>query len=604
MRRRNKTEVRKTLASLQDPTAVHPRPWASLALCALAFGLYAPSLFSGFVRDDYSQIVNNPQVQSWSYLPRLLTSHLWSHAGGEGSILFYRPLFSIWMLLVHSFGGLSPLVWHLSSILLNVGTTYLVFRVCMQLLKNEIAAALAAALFVVHPTHVDAVSWISASNELLFVIFSLGSILVLIAGSEGGALTRSRLLASTALYVGGLFAKETTVAILPFVVILAWVGFPEEEGWRPRLKNVLRIGSWYVGATVVYFIIRLSAMRRVGIEVGKHSWREVLYTSPSIAIFYLKKLILPTGLSGCYVNPLSSSPTMGMWLTVAAILVGAALVVWLAVRYSPMLGVAAALIVLPILPCLAGIRVYDQGDMTHDRYLYLPSLGLALLLGLFAKWAWSGSRIMKTAAMIMGVAWVGVLFSLTVVQQRFYKNDQAFYQRMLDINPSHALAYSFVGNMYLDEGRTEAAVEQFRRAHQLAPEDGKITLFLARGLVQAQQFSEAEVLLQELLQTPNLDSRRKTASLLSLANVETSLGKVAQAEPLLQQVEDRDSSFPGLHWARGVAYERTGRIAEAQAEYFKEFQITGDRQAQKQAILLGRVLLSSPSTRNSRPRPD
>jgi hypothetical protein len=71
----------------------------ALAVCGLAFAVYSRSLFCGFVRDDVPQIVNNPQVQSWQYLPQILTSRLWSHMA-VSQALFYRPLFSFWMLMV------------------------------------------------------------------------------------------------------------------------------------------------------------------------------------------------------------------------------------------------------------------------------------------------------------------------------------------------------------------------------------------------------------------------------------------------------------------------------------------------------------------------
>jgi hypothetical protein len=93
-----------------------------LAVCGLPLGVYSRSLFCGFIRDDLPQIVNNPQVQSWQYLPQILTSHLWNHMAPHHA-LFYRPLFSLWMLVIHTLGGLLPWFWHLSSILLHVACT-------------------------------------------------------------------------------------------------------------------------------------------------------------------------------------------------------------------------------------------------------------------------------------------------------------------------------------------------------------------------------------------------------------------------------------------------------------------------------------------------
>src|SRR6266436_5483446 len=86
------------------------------AISAIACAIYLSSLFSQFIRDDPWQIVKNPQIQSWDNLPRLFSTHLWSQSGSEHAIHFYRPLFSTWMLVVNTIGGLSPAWWHFTSI--------------------------------------------------------------------------------------------------------------------------------------------------------------------------------------------------------------------------------------------------------------------------------------------------------------------------------------------------------------------------------------------------------------------------------------------------------------------------------------------------------
>ena len=127
MKKRSKADGLRSTSPRQNWRERLHQSRVPLAACGLALAVYSRSLFCGFVRDDLPQIVNNPQVQSWEYLPRILTSHLWSQ-GARNHALFYRPLFSLWMLVVHTLGGLSPWFWHLSNILLHVACTYLVYR--------------------------------------------------------------------------------------------------------------------------------------------------------------------------------------------------------------------------------------------------------------------------------------------------------------------------------------------------------------------------------------------------------------------------------------------------------------------------------------------
>jgi len=556
-----------------------------LVVCGLALAVYSRSLFCGFVRDDLPQIVNNPQVQSWQYLPRLLGSHLWSHLGPSWKMLFYRPVFSVWMLVVHTVGGLSPWVWHLSNILLHVAATYLVFRLCRRLTGSDIGAGVAAAVFAVHPIHVDAVTWVSASCELLFTLFTLGSILVLLG--DNTAAEPPKVLASVVLYGAGLFAKETGIALLMILIVIAWVRLRGQVkgGW----ERLWLAGSPYVAATGIYVLARWFAMHQVGTEAAEHSWTEAIFSGPSVMLFYLKKLIIPLGLSGCYLNPLTASPTASFSLELLAIATGVAIVGWFAFRYSPVLGLAAALLVAPILPALAVIRIYPQGDMTHDRYLYLASVGLCLMVGMLVARLWSMPKPAKPSVVAVAVVVLAALSTATFAQQKFYHDNFAFYQRVIEINPSDGLAYGLLGNEYMDQGNTDLALDLFRKANQISPENPKVSLFLARGLVAEKQYLESEAVLNQMLQNPSLDTKRKNGAFVSLANVEISLGRLEYAQQLLQRVQQSDPRFPELHWALGVLFEREGLLAQAQAEYEEEFQITGDELAEKQSLTVARM---------------
>ncbi|HLM79465.1 MAG TPA: tetratricopeptide repeat protein [Terriglobales bacterium] len=561
-----------------------------LVVCGLALAIYSRSLFCGFIRDDVPQIVNNPQVQSWQYFPRLLGSHLWSQFGPSWTVLFYRPLFSVWMLLVHTVGGLSPWVWHLSNVLLHVAATYLVFRLCRRLMGSDIGAGVAAAVFAVHPIHVDAVTWVSASCELLFTLFTLGSILVLLG--DNTAAERPKVLASAALYGAGLFAKETGVALVLILIVVAWVRLRGQVKGG-LAKRLWLAGSPYIAATGIYVLARWFVMHQVGTEAGEHSWAEVIFSGSSVMLFYLKKLIIPLGLSGSYMNPLTASPTASFSLELVAIAAGVAIVSWFAFRYSPVLGLAAALMLAPILPALAVVRIYPQGDMTHDRYLYLASVGLCLMVGMLVAKLWSMRKPAKLAVVaVMGVV-LAALSAVTFAQQKFYHDNFAFYRRVIETNPSDGMAYGLLGNEYMDQGNTDLALDLFRKAHQISPENPKVSLFLARGLVAEKQYLESEAVLNQMLQNPGLDTRKKNGALVSLANVEISLGKLESGQQLLQRVQESDPRFPELHWALGLLFQREGLLAQAQAEYEKEFEITGDELAEKQSLTVAKMRMRS-----------
>jgi tetratricopeptide (TPR) repeat protein len=566
-----------------------------LVVSGLALVVYSRSLFCGFIRDDIPQIVHNPQVQSWQYLPEILTSHLWSHVVGHRA-LFYRPLFSLWMLVIDTLGGLSPWFWHLSSMLLHVAFTYLVYRLTMRLIGGNAVAGVAAALFAVHPIHVDAVTWISASNELLFSLLTLGAMLVLLTSDDRGR--RGPIFLSALLYFLGLFAKETGAAMIVVLVVMAWSRTKDREtSWHGRLTLA---GGPYVAATAVYLTIRWLVIHGTELNRGNHSWREVIFSSPSIMLFYLRKLIIPVGLSGGYVNPIYSSPTIAFWLPLVAILLFVFLMAWLALRINSLFGFSAALIFLPLLPALAGIRLYPQGDMTHDRYLYLPSVGLCLLIGLLVERMLKAPiNLRKVAGSVLAI----VLFAfsgLTFAQQRFYYDDVAYPLREISVNPANSFAYDLLGNVYMDQGRTDLALKNYRIASELAPNDVNIGLHLARGLFVLQNYAEAKTVLNPMMLRTDLDANMQTSIRLSLANVEIGLGNLGSAQQLLQQVEQADPNFPELHWGLGVLYHKQGRIQLAEAEFEKEYRLTGDQEAQRQSAMLTMQMLQTPPSNGSR----
>src|SRR6266481_689301 len=194
----------KRLKSLPTSIGILPiRRLCWVLPCLLALILYARATTFDFLFDDKTLIVLNPQVQSWDYLARLLTTHLWSHRAHETIIPQYRPTFSMWLLAMYTMGGLNKWFWHLSSVLLHTAATYLVFLVTLEILQNPVercgrsssrasscntgtpasprcagmrsipplrmilppdffrllAASSAALLFAAHPIHIEPVSW-------------------------------------------------------------------------------------------------------------------------------------------------------------------------------------------------------------------------------------------------------------------------------------------------------------------------------------------------------------------------------------------------------------------------------------------------------------
>ncbi len=137
-----------------------------IALFLLAVACYANTLMNGFVYDDDQQILLNPYIKSWHYLPQIFTTTVWSFVGAAGATNYYRPMMTFtFLVLWQTFGDL-PFGYHLFNIVLNALVVLAVYYAGRELFRDRSIAAIAAFLFAVHPIHTETVCWIAAVPDL------------------------------------------------------------------------------------------------------------------------------------------------------------------------------------------------------------------------------------------------------------------------------------------------------------------------------------------------------------------------------------------------------------------------------------------------------
>jgi len=129
----------------------------SIALVATV-AAYVRTLPYQFVYDDTDQIVKNTAVHSWAFVPHYFASDVWPHASADEFSNYYRPVFQLWLLLNYKVFGLNPVWWHFTSLFVHLLVTSLVFLLALTLTRDELLAGGAAALFGLHPIHIEAVT--------------------------------------------------------------------------------------------------------------------------------------------------------------------------------------------------------------------------------------------------------------------------------------------------------------------------------------------------------------------------------------------------------------------------------------------------------------
>jgi protein O-mannosyl-transferase len=557
-------------------------------LLGLAFALavvsYYPTLQYGFVFDDVPQILENPAIQSWSSVPQYFTAHVGEgvYPGARGS--FYRPLFLIWLRLNYILFNVSPWGWHLASLLAHLGAVWIFFLLVRQWTADGLVAGWAALLFAVHPIHIESVSWISAVPEILFAMPGMGAIFAYLCFRR--TKRRSLLGISVLLYGVALLAKETAIVIWPVIFICGtWLDrVAVREGHSNSWSANAKVQSLFAATTAAYFGLRLVALRGITGEIT-HTIREVVCSLPSISWFYLEKLALPIRLSEIYFDPEAwsfASPHFYLSL-IAVSTIALGLLLWASKSKPAVLPVL--LLGLPLIPPLLGVSVFPRHDLTHDRYLYLPSAGACMLLALALR---VGLHAAKPSASklnsLIGTSIIGMLslvFVLSVrAQEMHYRDDVALFARSVQLFPESARAWGLLGEEYMTRGRYKDGIDAFHRAQSLEPDLLLTNYRLGAAYYVVHDMPSAEAYLQRALSSyhdPDVVTRDYVLYRLGLSQY--AQGKMPQAEGTLRRATALQPKGFGYHMALGATLKYQGNLREAKRQFELELQLGPDQQA-------------------------
>jgi Tfp pilus assembly protein PilF len=420
-----------------------------IAISALAF---IESLRFEFVFDDIGQIVENPSIHSIRSLPEYFTRPVAQN--------FYRPLFMVWLLVNHTLFGVNPFWWHLMSILLHVTAGVLVYRLARRLLASATGAMIAALLFAVHPTKIEAVAWVSGVTEPMAGIFVLGSLLAFLRSGEHGGRIWMAVAALSAL--AAILSKETGIVVLPLVLLYAYLF--EEPG---RAGKAMRSTVPFVLAAAVYLIARVFVVGGLARPVGALTTAETLATLPSVVAFYLMHLVWPLNLAVYYdLPPATSIATRSFFFPLIAIFACVSVVIWVWQKTHDRVWLFGwAWVFITLTPVLY-LRAFSVNDFVHDRYLYLPSVGLAIVVAsLIERW-----RERSITAVPVAVLLGGMLLFATVAQIPYWKNNFLLFRRAYEISPRSEYALNNLGIEMEKRGDYDRAVSLYQAAIDKNPQ--------------------------------------------------------------------------------------------------------------------------------------
>jgi hypothetical protein len=552
-----------------------------VVVLALTFAVYVPTLRYNFVHDDRGQIVENPAVHSWHLVPGYFTSHVWAAVMPEELGNYYRPFFLLWLRINDVVFGNHAWGWHLTTILAHLFTTLLVYLLAFRLGISRDAALLVALIFGLHPAHIEAVAWVSGVTEPLLGILLIASFLAYVQWRLESA--RKWKLISLALFALALGEKETALILPGLLLLYDWI-FGTEWG---RPLGLRRIVAWcgealrrtwpYFFLVALYVPARVYALKGFSHAVTPLSNEQLVFTWPSLIWFWIRHLIWPAGLSTFYDFPAVVHPTLRNFILpgIFDVCVGGAL--FFAVRRTRTATFFAVWLVLPLIPLL-NLRVFVANDFAHDRYLYLPSVGLATLIALLLKKVcggapqWRGIPVSLLAAVLCLAA---VLSFGTVTQSFYFRDNLTFYAYNLSRAPHNPAVESDYAAILAERGLYGPALEKLTDVVNHNPNYWTAIYDLALTYYKMVNLPEAE---KYFLEAIRINPHRADEHFyLGMARFKS--GRTDQAITSVQQAISIDPTGFAYHFALGVMLKTRGDLTGALQEFKKELAIYPEQQA-------------------------
>ncbi|MDM8008222.1 MAG: tetratricopeptide repeat protein [Phycisphaerae bacterium] len=529
---------------------------------------YLPALRAGFIWDDDAYVTANPTLAGLEGLRRI-----WFDVGATPQ---YYPLVFTTFWIEARVWQLQPWGFHAVNVLLHAASAIVLWRILRRL--HIPGAWLAAAVFALHPVHVESVAWITERKNVLSGVFYLGAALVYLrfvgigttTESWGTGLRRFYLLALV-LFAGALLSKTVTCSLPAVILLLLWW----QRGRVTRRDLAALAPLFLLGAAMA---LLTAWVERYHVGATGPAWSLSFLERSLIAgralWFYAGKLIWPARLTFIYPRWQIDASAGSQYLYPAAAII-IILALWLLRGRIGRAPLTAVLIFAgTLLPALGFINVYPmQYSFVADHFQYLPSIGLiALGIGMGARLAGGASNGQSPPAaaghtacwppafrLVLSGLLLAVLSVLTWRQAGRYNDLETLWRDTIDKNPSCWLAHNNLGILMRNAHDREQAARCFREALRLKPDYALAHFNLGTLLADIGKTDEAvERLSQGLRYLPN-----DAQALNSLGMIRARQGRPEEAIRCYQQALDAKPGYAAAHFNLGAVLADLGRYAAA-----------------------------------------
>jgi len=428
-----------------------------VAAVILGVVIYLRAARGPFIWDDNFLLGQLKRYEGSSPLNAFKFGFLIRPTGGAD---FYRPMITLSLLLDQSLWGSNPAGYHATNLVLHAISILMVALFTWLVLRSRLAAIASAFLFAVHPVHAESVCWISGRTDLACAAFLLSGISLYLIYRRSGR--RIALAGSYVLTVFALLSKELAM-LAPLLVALASWGSGERNYRRIVLDSLP-----FAVLSVAFFAVRSSVL--YGTEPLAEPWSPLHQVSIiAYSIFtHFQILLLPQTAHLSYevvMQEITNTTTFAVLLSLVAL----TWFLWTCRGSAPMPFFGLLWFMATILPA-SGLAVRDVSTIVSQRFLYLPSVGLAVVFGWAVVRVVGARRPIKLAGIGIAVAIVLAFSALSVKQSALWANELVFWQQFTRDTPTIGWSYYHLGMAYQNAGNYKKAVLAHQAAAELMPE--------------------------------------------------------------------------------------------------------------------------------------
>jgi protein O-mannosyl-transferase len=457
-------------------------------LIVITVAVYANVRTFDFVSyDDPWYITSNPNLADG-----LTARSIW-WAFTAGYLFYWHPATWLSHLLDVQFYGLHAGGHHVTNLLLHIAGTLLLFGFLRRATGAEGRSAFVAALFALHPLHVESVAWIAERKDVLSTVFLMLTLWAYVRYAAHR--TRRNYLMVMMWFALGLMAKPMLVT-LPVLLMLIDV-WPlgrvsaDSSALKPRPSfALLREKLPLFGLSAIVSIATFIVQSQVG-AVGTLAQLPLSFRLSNAVLSYVRyvwQMVWPSGLAVFYPYP----PTLPPWWQIAGAAMAVIVITVIAIRERdrrPYLFTGWFWYLITLLPVIGLVQSGDQ--LMADRFTYVPLIGLFIIV------AWGASELLarqpdvKDASVPIGL---GILLACAIVANRqvqYWKNSETLWRRALAVTTGNHRAHAGLADVFARQGKTDEAINEYRQALRIVADQAEWRNNLGLLYVRQDKIAEA-----------------------------------------------------------------------------------------------------------------